>query len=80
MFVSIYWCAIYVLLLILVSDSCYLDHNKDRSGPNLQQEIKKVFENATFSKVIVPDEKHTIIDTFEDLCRSGCDVIFTTGK
>lgn len=64
----------------LVSDTCSVDQTQDRSGPRLQEEVKKVFANAVFLRAIVPDEKDLIKDKLREFCSAGCDVIFTTGK
>lgn len=68
------------VILFSVSDTCSVDKSLDYSGPQLQEEIGKVFSNTRIVRAIVPDEKILIKEKLMELCDGGCNVIFTVGK
>ncbi|BFG02715.1 molybdenum cofactor synthesis protein cinnamon [Drosophila madeirensis] len=66
--------------VLTISDTCYNDRSKDRSGPRLVSQIMQTFRNAQVITSVVPDEKHLIQSELRQwIDRKDVGVIFTTG-
>lgn len=69
---------IFKCLILLVSDTCYAQPEKDLSGPKLMEEIESDDRNSIRFTDIVPDEQEHIKAKLLEWCNA-VDVIFTTG-
>ncbi|XP_022219133.2 molybdenum cofactor synthesis protein cinnamon [Drosophila obscura] len=66
--------------VLTVSDTCYKDRSKDRSGPRLVSEIMQAFRNAQVIASVVPDENGLIQSELRQwINRKDVGIIFTTG-
>ncbi|XP_016982466.1 molybdenum cofactor synthesis protein cinnamon [Drosophila rhopaloa] len=66
--------------VLTVSDTCYQDPAKDKSGPRLRALINESFANAQVTESIVPDEKDLIQQELREWIDLGeLRVILTTG-
>lgn len=68
--------------ILTVSDTCYGDPSKDKSGPQLAQNVLETYHGSTIIfKEIVPDHLQLIECTLRDksTVNSNCDVILVTG-
>ncbi|XP_047538174.1 gephyrin [Vanessa atalanta] len=67
------------IAIITVSDSCFKDNSKDKSGPALFDFITEKYPEANVHTIIVPDEKEIIERELKYFCNSNIDLILTTG-
>jgi molybdopterin adenylyltransferase len=65
---------------ITVSDRASAGVYEDRSGPEIESALRKVFTHATFEAMIVSDEPGLISAALKKLADAArCDLIVTTG-
>ena len=65
---------------ITISDRASAGIYEDRSGPEIENALRDIFDDATFESAIVPDEAGLIsaaLKKFADELR--CDLVVTTG-
>lgn len=68
------------LIFLLVSDTCYEDNKKDKSGPMLVRLLQEAYPDCNvICRGIVPDETEAIKTMLKEFCAKSCDVIITTG-
>lgn len=65
--------------IITVSDSCFKDNSKDKSGPALLEFVRQNFPDANIHTIIIPDEKEIIERELKYFCSSNINLILTTG-
>jgi molybdopterin adenylyltransferase len=63
--------------VITISDRASRGEYEDLSGPEIEEEVRRRFTNATVSRRIVPDEPQEILAAFRE--AEGSDFILTTG-
>jgi molybdopterin adenylyltransferase len=65
---------------LTISDRASAGSYADRSGPEIENALREVFNGAIFESAIVPDEKELISATLKKFAdESKCDLIVTTG-
>ncbi|MBP3676022.1 MAG: molybdopterin adenylyltransferase, partial [Campylobacter sp.] len=52
----------------------------DESGIAIQKILKEwIIGDLEFIYKVIPDEYDMIVSSLEDMCKEGCDIVFTTG-
>ena len=65
---------------LTISDRANAGIYADRSGPEIENALREVFNDAFFESAIVPDEVELISATLKQFAdESNCDLIVTTG-
>ena len=66
--------------VLTLSDRASAGVYADESGVAIQNILKEwVISNLEFIYKIIPDEYDMIVSSLEDMCKEGCDIVFTTG-
>jgi len=66
---------------VTISDRASAGIYADRSGPAIEEALRKIFDQSTvFESALIPDERAQIAATLRDLADARkCDLIVTTG-
>lgn len=66
--------------VLTLSDRASAGVYADESGIAIQKILKEwVIGDLEFIYKVIPDEYDMIVSNLEDMCKEGCDIVFTTG-
>lgn len=66
--------------VLTLSDRASAGVYADESGVAIQNILKEwVISDLEFIYKVIPDEYDMIVSSLEDMCKEGCDIVFTTG-
>lgn len=66
--------------VLTLSDRVSAGVYADESGVAIQNILKEwVIGDLEFIYKVIPDEYDMIVSSLEDMCKEGCDIVFTTG-
>lgn len=66
--------------VLTLSDRASAGVYADESGVAIQNILKEwVISDLEFIYRVIPDEYDMIVSSLEDMCKEGCDIVFTTG-
>ncbi len=66
--------------VLTLSDRASAGVYADESGVAIQNILKEwVIGDLEFIYRVIPDEYDMIVSSLEDMCKEGCDIVFTTG-
>lgn len=66
--------------VLTLSDRASAGVYADESGIAIQKILKKwIIGDLEFIYKVIPDEYDMIVSSLEDMCKEGCDIVFTTG-
>lgn len=66
--------------VLTLSDRASAGVYADESGVAIQNILKEwVISDLEFIYRVIPDEYDMIVSSLEDMCKDGCDIVFTTG-
>ncbi|WP_086282167.1 molybdopterin adenylyltransferase [Campylobacter devanensis] len=66
--------------VLTLSDRASAGVYADESGVAIQNILKEwVIGDLEFIYRVIPDEYDMIVSSLEDMCKDGCDIVFTTG-
>ncbi|WP_299043150.1 molybdopterin adenylyltransferase [uncultured Campylobacter sp.] len=66
--------------VLTLSDRASAGVYADESGVAIQNILKEwVIGDLEFIYKVIPDEYDMIVSSLEDMCKEGCDIVFTTG-
>ena len=66
--------------VLTLSDRVSAGVYADESGVAIQNILKEwVISDLEFIYRVIPDEYDMIVSSLEDMCKEGCDIVFTTG-
>ena len=66
--------------VLTLSDRASAGVYADESGIAIQKILKEwIIGDLEFIYKVIPDEYDMIVSSLEDMCKEGCDIVFTTG-
>ncbi|WP_086248324.1 molybdopterin adenylyltransferase [Campylobacter vicugnae] len=66
--------------VLTLSDRASAGVYADESGIAIQKILKEwIIGDLEFIYKVIPDEYDMIVSSLEDMCKDGCDIVFTTG-
>ncbi len=66
--------------VLTLSDRASAGVYADESGIAIQKILKEwIIGDLEFIYKVIPDEYDMIVSNLEDMCKEGCDIVFTTG-
>ena len=66
--------------VLTLSDRASAGVYADESGIAIQKILKEwIIGDSEFIYKVIPDEYDMIVSSLEDMCKEGCDIVFTTG-
>ncbi len=66
--------------ILTLSDRASAGVYADESGIAIQKILKEwIIGDLEFIYKVIPDEYDMIVSSLEDMCKEGCDIVFTTG-
>ncbi len=66
--------------VLTLSDRASAGVYADESGVAIQNILKEwVISDLEFIYRVIPDDYDMIVSSLEDMCKEGCDIVFTTG-
>ncbi len=66
--------------VLTLSDRASVGVYADESGIAIQKILKEwIIGDLEFIYKVIPDEYDMIVSNLEDMCKEGCDIVFTTG-
>lgn len=66
--------------VLTISDRASAGVYADESGIAIQKILKEwIIGDLEFIYKVIPDEYDMIVSSLEDMCKEGCDIVFTTG-
>lgn len=66
--------------VLTLSDRASAGVYADESGIAIQKILKEwIIGDLEFIYRVIPDEYDMIVSSLEDMCKEGCDIVFTTG-
>lgn len=66
--------------VLTLSDRASAGVYADESGIAIQKILKEwIIGDLEFIYKVIPDEYDMILSSLEDMCKEGCDIVFTTG-